>query len=704
MTKQNILKTALIFFVFATMGFASDYYVAKDGSDQNPGTLDKPFATLDQARDAIRASKAPGATVWIRQGVYILENTFALTKTDSGTGNAPIVYRAYQDEKVSLVGGRILTASDFKAVKASEVLSRINPSVRDKIVEADLKTLGIKHANPYPDIFTDNGGIMELFFDNKRMPLSAYPDEYGTMTIKRVLVNGGGQEKPGNWRVYYNTGTPQEKKALELGSPRPGVFEYRSEHQDAHARWAKVLDRGVWMKGYWRIPWQNEVVRAAKIDTVNHTVQLAVPVEGGIGNKYERPAGSGKEVYWVMNLLEEIDRPGEWAIDFKDKKLYFYPPSSLEKANILISDMASPVIKLDQTSYVTIQGMTLEGSLQDGVRITDGQNISILGCIVRNVAKYAVFVDGGFNHTVRSCDLYALGAGGVWLSGGDADSQPRIAANHKVVNNDIHHFGEIERVYAPGVNVGFIGGGGGSAKVNAVGMYVANNAIHHCPHAGVLFNSYDNVFEYNEVFQHCMVSNDMGAFYSYSKDGAIGYETFRYNFMHSSPEGEGIYYDNVTNHPKIYGNIAYKLGPKQGTGRGFGFLVKNPTRQRVDIYNNIAAHCKVGYDIVLGGDYLLENNISVENLKDTNNLPEAIPGICIYRADPGFADLNKLNLDLKAGSAVFKDIPGFQKIPFEKIGLFRDEYRKNVPDYRTEISQWNPREETASGYKILDRQ
>ena len=31
---------------------------------------------------------------------------------------------------------------------------------------------------------------------------------------------------------------------LRLG-PRPGVFEYRPEHADAHARWAGVLDRGI---------------------------------------------------------------------------------------------------------------------------------------------------------------------------------------------------------------------------------------------------------------------------------------------------------------------------------------------------------------------------------------------------------------------------------------------------------------------------
>ena len=253
--------------------------------------------------------------------------------------------------------------------------------------------------------------------------------------------------------------------------------------------------------------------------------------------------------------------------------------------------------------HIEFRNITVEGTLSDGVRIINGHETALRGCTVRNVAKYGIVVEGGSSNVVESCDLYALGAGGVGLSGGDARSQPRVSAGHRVENCDIHHFGEIERVYAPGVNVGYRGGGGGSAKLDAVGMIVRHNAIHHCPHAGVLFNSFDNLFEHNEVFQFALVSNDMGAFYSYSKPGGIGNNTFRYNFMHSSPEGDGVYYDNVAKHPRIYGNIAYRLGPsdpEKKAKRGCGFLIKNGTNNRVDIFNNIAVDCRAGYWIKHG--------------------------------------------------------------------------------------------------------
>ena len=45
--------------------------------------------------------------------------------------------------------------------------------------------------------------------------------------------------------------------------------------------------------------------------------------------------------------------------------------------------------------------------------------------------------------------------------------------------------------------------------------------------------------------------------------------------------------------------------------------------------------------------------------------------------DPGFIDQKNLNFQLKDNSIVYKKIPEFKKIPFEKIGLYSDEHRKH---------------------------
>ena len=51
----------------------------------------------------------------------------------------------------------------------------------------------------------------------------------------------------------------------------------------------------------------------------------------------------------------------------------------------------------------------------------------------------------------------------------------------------------------------------------------------------------------------------------------------------------------------------------------------------------------------------------------------------VTAADPGFVDVANGNLALKPDSEVFTKIPGFQPIPFEKIGLIKDEYQRELP-------------------------
>jgi len=56
---------------------ARDLFIAPNGNDAYPGTAEKPFATLEGARDAARSVKSEAVTVWIRGGVYLREKSFA---------------------------------------------------------------------------------------------------------------------------------------------------------------------------------------------------------------------------------------------------------------------------------------------------------------------------------------------------------------------------------------------------------------------------------------------------------------------------------------------------------------------------------------------------------------------------------------------------------------------------------------------------
>ncbi|MEN2766268.1 right-handed parallel beta-helix repeat-containing protein [Ornithinibacillus xuwenensis] len=78
-------------------------YVALNGDDENNGTKSKPFRTLEKAASVAQA----GTTVYIREGTYHEK----LVVKHSGTDSNPIIFSAYQDEKV-VISGSNHTESD----------------------------------------------------------------------------------------------------------------------------------------------------------------------------------------------------------------------------------------------------------------------------------------------------------------------------------------------------------------------------------------------------------------------------------------------------------------------------------------------------------------------------------------------------------------------------------------------------------------
>src|SRR5262245_15641949 len=92
----------------------ADFFVATSGSDDNPGTSKKPFATLARARDAVRRLRTEGerkadVTVLIRGGTFTLNESVTFGADDSGTADRRIVYAAYPGEKPIFSGGRTIT-------------------------------------------------------------------------------------------------------------------------------------------------------------------------------------------------------------------------------------------------------------------------------------------------------------------------------------------------------------------------------------------------------------------------------------------------------------------------------------------------------------------------------------------------------------------------------------------------------------------
>jgi hypothetical protein len=75
---------------------AADVFVSPSGNDNNPGTLAKPFRTIQRGADALK----PGDNCYVRAGVY----REAVTLTKSGLPGRPVRICAYPGDTVTLDG------------------------------------------------------------------------------------------------------------------------------------------------------------------------------------------------------------------------------------------------------------------------------------------------------------------------------------------------------------------------------------------------------------------------------------------------------------------------------------------------------------------------------------------------------------------------------------------------------------------------
>src|SRR4051812_38895934 len=78
---------------------ASTFYVSPNGSDSDPGTLNRPFESLSRAQHAARqCRKGESVKVYLREGTYYLTQPLIFTPEDSGSKRAQITYQGYQKE------------------------------------------------------------------------------------------------------------------------------------------------------------------------------------------------------------------------------------------------------------------------------------------------------------------------------------------------------------------------------------------------------------------------------------------------------------------------------------------------------------------------------------------------------------------------------------------------------------------------------
>lgn len=530
--KATLIFLITLFALSCTSADSYDFYISPFGNDDNEGTANAPFASIDKARLAVRElkkTKKGNITVGLKGGKYILRNTIVFTLEDSGSENQKITYKAVEGENPVLTSEEPVTRWE----KEKELSDAFPIEAKGNIWSA-----------PLPE---GAGRIKYLFQGNKVLPRS--------MTKGFV--------PPVKYETWAGTrGVPNARNKMKM--PKGIVSD-----------WSNVKDKELVI-----IPTCDWVIyNRPLVDYDPGTEVITVNVEDfyALGQIRKSP-WDGTTSAWIANCPEGMREPGNWYVDTRENKIYLFSNSKPSEINV-------PML----VEYIRVKGEVTPENEDDilvenihfkGLVFTNGKRFTWShvskskkeGRIYRDVPKSLLKFQNAKNCSVSECSFENTGADAIILEQsaqynsikgnmirriGGAGINIRGFQYNKdssygniVEGNHIHHNGE---AYwgAPAILISQ------SSK-----NHVAHNLIHHTPYNAIRLNgsiSGDNTIEYNEIYRAVDILGDGNAFYVIA-----GGENnkFQYNYIHDitgSHASAGLRTDGVGSSKNIIfiGNILH---------------------------------------------------------------------------------------------------------------------------------------------------
>jgi hypothetical protein len=267
----------------------SSYYVSTGGSDGNPGTLGEPFRTIQEAAD--RAG--PGDTVVIRGGTY----RETVRPSRSGDAGEPIVFRAYDNESVTVSGADVVSGWSNHAGKVYRARQGWDLGFGDN------------------QVFVDGRMMIEARWPNTTLDVSN--PRFASADAISVTMNGA------------SSGADLRVAAL---TDADGVWEGATIH---------IAPGHAWV---------------AQTSTVlKHTRGRLGYQYQQMNERYEKPEGGDK--YYLTGKFHALDSAGEWFRD-DDGSLYLWAPAGDSPAgHVVEAKRRDLAFDLRGRDHVTVTGL-----------------------------------------------------------------------------------------------------------------------------------------------------------------------------------------------------------------------------------------------------------------------------------------------------------------------------------------------------------
>ncbi|MBR6915914.1 MAG: S-layer homology domain-containing protein [Clostridia bacterium] len=504
----------------------ADFYVAVDGDDKADGSFDRPFATWERARDAVRSldrTGRTGITVAFMAGEYASPSV-ELSAEDSGTAECPVTYCKYGDGDVIFSGGVTLGADSFEPLSEEEkglFPERAVPKI-GKADISDILTCGTDDIV----IFTEDGILSEARFPNK------YED--GT---DQLITNGAAAASRDSYRL----------------TSRLLINRIKSYH---------TVD-GMKVYGYIVRGYQKHTIKVASYDPDTNIILLANPEAGDYYGGIN-PEKDDCEMAF-LNISEELDSKGEYWIDPETATLYVFEPEG-----DLRFPMSGTMVTMRSADYITFRGLTMINARERFIDESMGRCITVDGCVFSCAVdassiggettvgvkglSFEDHPDGVSKDLVFTGNTFELFYGAAVKVNGNCEGEHRFDRTTNVLfDNNLVRLTNLGFDFRCGIDM-----------PSSSSLKFSHNRFEKCARGAVSYSrSYDVLVEYNDFDSVMQNATDGGILYADwgadARNVVVRYNCF--NYVAPTQVGTyGYYIDDVTSGAEVYSNIFWNTG------------------------------------------------------------------------------------------------------------------------------------------------
>ena len=288
------MKTIIISFLLSFL-LSNEYYVATYGDSANVGSFNYPFSSIQQAANVMNA----GDICYIRQGVY--HENIKLESKDGSSGS-PIVFSAYNDERVVLDG----------TVPINSAWSIFNGNIWVAEIDYD---------------------IWQLFVDYQEMVMARWPNAF--------FEDGSIWDKESNWaHGTIDLDENAYQNGMMIDNPHGDIS---LENIGFNVEGATAILNVGSFKTYTR-------------EILNHNGNTF----------YYEPVDLWKTKhhdYFLEKKIEFLDSPGEWFYDVDSSLVYFWAPDNANPNNLNIrGKVQSYAFEIIDSDYIEIRDLEFFGT------------------------------------------------------------------------------------------------------------------------------------------------------------------------------------------------------------------------------------------------------------------------------------------------------------------------------------------------------